>query len=90
MSIFPLQALDGLFHEYGYGVIFAGVLLESTGLPLPGESLMIAAALFAASSGDMNIILLVLAAAAGAICGDQIGYGIGRWIGNRVLSRWGR
>src|SRR5206468_2960459 len=81
MSIFPLQALDGLFHDYGYGAIFAGVLLESTGLPLPGESLMIAAALYAATTHHLNIFILVPLAAAGAICGDQIGYFIGRWIG---------
>jgi membrane protein DedA with SNARE-associated domain len=59
MSIFPLQTLDGLFHDYGYGVIFAGVLLESTGLPLPGESLMIAAALYAATTHHLNIFVLV-------------------------------
>jgi membrane protein DedA with SNARE-associated domain len=90
MSTFPLQTLDGLFHDYGYGVIFAGVLLESTGLPLPGESLMIAAALYAATTHHLNIFVLVPLAAAGAICGDQIGYFIGRWIGYRMLARWGR
>jgi membrane protein DedA with SNARE-associated domain len=90
MSIFPLQALDGLFHEYGYGVVFAGVLLESTGLPLPGESLMIAAALYAATTHHLNIFVLVPLAAAAAICGDQIGYFVGRWVGYRLLARWGR
>jgi membrane protein DedA with SNARE-associated domain len=38
----------------------------------------------------MNIFILVPAAAAGAICGDQIGYFLGRWIGYRLLARWGR
>jgi membrane protein DedA with SNARE-associated domain len=90
MSIFPLQALDSLFRDYGYGAIFGGVLLESTGLPLPGESLMIAAALYAATTHHLDIFILVPVAAAGAICGDQIGYFIGRWIGYRVLARWGR
>jgi membrane protein DedA with SNARE-associated domain len=85
-----LQGLTHLFDEYGYAVVFAGVMLESIGLPLPGESLMIAAALYAAGSGHLNILILVPVAAAGAICGDQIGYGVGRWIGYRVLTRWGR
>src|SRR3954452_19980099 len=85
-----LQGLTHLFDEYGYAVIFAGVMLESIGLPLPGESLMIAAALYAAGSGHLNILILVPVAAAGAIIGDQIGYGVGRWIGYRVLTRWGR
>jgi membrane protein DedA with SNARE-associated domain len=79
-----------LFDQYGYAVIFAGILLESIGLPLPGESLMIAGALYAAATGRLDIFVLVPAAAAGAVCGDQIGYGVGRWIGYRLLTRWGR
>lgn len=90
MSIFPLHALDSLFQEFGYGAIFGGVLLESTGLPLPGESLMIAAALYAATTHHLDIFILVPVAAAGAICGDQIGYFVGRWIGYRLLAHWGR
>lgn len=90
MSILPLQAMDHVFQDYGYGAVFAGVMLESIGLPLPGESLMIAAALYAATTHHLNIFLLVPAAAAGAILGDQIGYFIGRWIGFRVLARWGK
>jgi membrane protein DedA with SNARE-associated domain len=85
-----LHGLNHLLDQYGYGVVFAGVLLESIGLPLPGESLMIAAALYAAGTGHLDIFVLVPVAAAAAICGDQIGYGVGRWIGYRVLSRWGR
>jgi membrane protein DedA with SNARE-associated domain len=69
---------------------FLGILLESTGLPLPGESLMIAVALYAAGTHRLDILVLVPLAAAGAICGDQIGYFLGRWIGYRLLARWGR
>jgi membrane protein DedA with SNARE-associated domain len=83
-------SLHGLLGQYGYWVVFCGILLESTGLPLPGESLMIAAAVYAATTGDMNIFFVVLSAAVGAICGDQIGYGFGRWIGFALLQRWGR
>ena len=90
MSLDPFHSLDSLFQQYGYAVIFLGVMLESTGLPLPGESLMIAAALYAASTHHLNIFILVALAATGAICGDQIGYFVGRWIGYRVLARWGR
>ncbi len=90
MSLLPLQSLDDLFRQYGYAVVFVGILLESTGLPLPGESLMIAAAIYAASTHHLDIFLIVTVAAVGAICGDQIGYFIGHWIGFRVLARWGR
>jgi membrane protein DedA with SNARE-associated domain len=51
---------------------------------------MIAAAIYAATTHKLSIFALVPIAAAGAICGDQIGYFIGRWIGYRVLARWGR
>jgi membrane protein DedA with SNARE-associated domain len=89
MSFFSLQWLDGLFQQYGYGVIFLGIMLESTGLPLPGESLLIAAAIYAATTHRLNIFILIPIAAAGAIGGDQIGYFLGRWIGFRLLVRCG-
>lgn len=90
MSFLPLHALEGLIHQYGYPLISVCIMLESLGLPIPAESLMIAAALYAARTHNLNIFILVPLAAAGAICGDQVGYGIGRWIGYRVLARWGR
>jgi len=90
MSVFSFHELDSLFRNYGYGAIFLGIMLESIGLPLPGESLMIAAAIFAATTHGLDIGPLVLIAAAGAISGDQIGYFIGRWIGFRYLAQWGR
>ena len=90
MSILHHHALHNLFEQYGYAAIFAGIMLESIGLPLPGESLMIAAALYAATTHQLNILILVPVAAVGAISGDQIGYFVGRWIGFRMLARWGR
>ncbi len=89
MSLISLHALEHLLHEYGYVVIFLGIMLESIGLPLPGESLMIAAAIYAATTHNINIVILVAAAAAGAIVGDQIGYVIGRCIGYPALKRFG-
>lgn len=90
MSFLSLQSMDGLFQHYGYSAVFAGIMLESIGLPLPGESLMIAAALYASTTHHLNIFVLVPLAAAGAIVGDQIGYFVGRWIGYPLLARWGR
>jgi membrane protein DedA with SNARE-associated domain len=90
MSFISLHAIGSLLDQYGYVAIFLGVMLESMGVPLPGESMMIAAALYAASTHHLDILVLVPLAAAGAVCGDQIGYFIGRWIGYRLLARWGR
>jgi membrane protein DedA with SNARE-associated domain len=89
MAFFSLLSLDWLIQQYGYGVIFLGILLESIGLPLPGESLLIGAAIYAGTTHHLNIFIVVPLAAVGAISGDQIGYFLGRWIGNRILARWG-
>jgi membrane protein DedA with SNARE-associated domain len=87
----PLSgSLEGLIHHYGYAGVALGVMLESIGLPLPGESLMIAAAIYASTTQQVNIFVLVPLAAAGAIAGDQIGYFLGRSIGHKVLVHWGR
>jgi membrane protein DedA with SNARE-associated domain len=89
VSLISLHALEHLLHEYGYITIFLGIMLESLGLPLPGESLMIAAAVYAATTHQLDIVALVGAAAIGAIFGDQIGYMIGRWVGFPALKHWG-
>lgn len=90
MSVLSLHSLSALLHEYGYITIFLCIMLESIGAPLPAESIMVAAAIDAAVAHDLSIYLLVPAAAAGAIVGDQIGYFFGRWIGFPTLKRWGR
>jgi len=66
------------------------IMFESMGLPLPGESLMIATAIYAAATGKIDITLVVAVAALGAILGDNFGYLIGRCVGTRVLTRYGR
>jgi membrane protein DedA with SNARE-associated domain len=76
-----------LLGTHGYWVVFAVVGLESMGLPLPGETTLITAALFAQRTGRLDIVGLVAAASAGAILGDNLGYYIGREGGWRAL-RW--
>jgi len=84
-----MDVLNQWLQQYGYGAVGAVILLEATGLPLPAESLLISAALYAATTHRLSIFVLVPVAALSAICGDQLGYAIGRWIGPRVLARWG-
>ncbi len=75
---------------HGYWVIAVVVGLESMGLPLPGETVLIgAAALSGGSSGELSIIWVILAAVTGAIVGDSIGYWVGRRVGLRLLVRHG-
>ena len=63
-------------------------MLESAGIPLPGETALIAAGIFA-SRGDLDIFEVIAVAAAAAIVGDNIGYWIGRTGGRRLLERFG-
>jgi membrane protein DedA with SNARE-associated domain len=80
--------VTGLVHHYGLLALFLLVMLESSGVPLPGETALITAGIFA-SRGDLVIEEVILVAAAGAIVGDNIGYWLGREGGNRLLDRVG-
>jgi membrane protein DedA with SNARE-associated domain len=64
--------------------------VESLGIPLPGETTLITAALYAGSTHRLNIVLVIIVASAAAIIGDNIGYLIGRFGGYRLLRRYGR
>lgn len=78
-----------LLHRYGYGAIGLVIGLESMGVPLPGETLLVAAALYAVATERLDITLIVAAAALGAIIGDNAGYAIGRYYGAPLLRRHG-
>jgi len=88
--LFSLSNLPELIATYGYWAVALIVTLESMGVPLPGETLLIAAAIYAAKSGQPNIAMLIGSAAAGAILGDNIGYWIGRRFGYPLVVRYGR
>ena len=90
MSLLSKAGLAHLLGEYGYGLVFVLIGLEAMGLPLPGESLIIAAAVYCATTGKLHIAGVVAAAIAGAIMGDNFGYLIGRWAGFPLLRRYGR
>jgi membrane protein DedA with SNARE-associated domain len=74
----------------GYWAVGVTVALESMGIPLPGETMLIAAAIYAGTTHDLKIGLVIAAAAAGAIIGDNIGFWLGRALGYRLLLRYGR
>jgi membrane protein DedA with SNARE-associated domain len=84
------DALISLIPIYGPWIIFGIVAIESAGVPLPGETTLVASALLSATTGEINIVSVVLAAAAGAIVGDGVGYVVGRQLGLPFLRRYGR
>jgi membrane protein DedA with SNARE-associated domain len=89
MSLLSGLTLPDLISLYGYWAVFAIMLLESAGLPLPGETAVLLASAYAGTTGELNIVLVVLAAATGAILGDNLGYLIGRRYGFPLLLRHG-
>ena len=86
------MVLGDLLHligRYGYLVVFLGVMLESAGVPLPGETVLIAAgALVHKEVLDLGDALFF--GILGAVIGDQIGYWVGRFGGRPFALRWGR
>ncbi|MFL5826810.1 MAG: DedA family protein [Thermoleophilaceae bacterium] len=84
----PLAALINVPANLGYLALAGIVGCESMGVPLPGETALIAAALLA-KRGDLSIELVIVIAAAAAILGDNAGYLIGRKGGRRLLLRDG-
>ncbi len=78
-----------LIEHYGYLVVFFGVLLESMGVPLPGETILLASGLLA-QQGHLDVEDAALFGILGAVAGDQIGYWAGRKGGRSFVLRWGR
>lgn len=75
--------------QYGYLALGVGVFLESAGLPIPGETALLAAA-FAAAHGGLSLPVVILIAAIAGIAGDNVGYAVGRHFGRAWAARYGR
>ena len=83
-----LAAIIDIPANIGYAAVFGLIAIETMGIPVPGETALIAAALLA-QKGQMDIVPLVALAAAAAILGDNVGFAIGRKGGRRLLMRPG-
>jgi membrane protein DedA with SNARE-associated domain len=90
MLNFLARNLDSVLATYGYFAVFFFVGIESIGIPVPGETMLVTAAIYAGTTGKLSIVLVIVAGSAGAIVGDNIGYVIGRTGGYPLLKRYGR
>jgi membrane protein DedA with SNARE-associated domain len=81
--------LTDLFARYGYFVVFFGVLLENAGVPVPGETILLAGAALS-RFGHLSLPAVVIVAILGAVLGDNVGFWIGRRGGRVFLERRGR
>src|SRR4051812_37392373 len=82
-----LPHLPSLCGSLAVGLV---VGLESMGVPLPGETTLLTAAIYAGTTHGLGIAPVVLAAATGAVLGDNLGFLLGREFGYRLLLRYGR
>jgi membrane protein DedA with SNARE-associated domain len=81
--------IDHLISTYGYLAVFVLVALESLGIPVPGETALIAAGTYAGHTHELSPWLIFVVAAGAAIIGDNIGYLIGDKGGYQLLRRYG-
>ncbi len=79
--------LDHAILQWGYWVVLVAVMIETMGVPFPGETSLLAAAIYAGTGRPLNIALIILAAAVGAILGDNFGYTVGRYGGYPLVRR---
>ncbi len=80
--------LQSYFVHYGYWTIAFALLLENAGLPVPGESVLLFASFLAFSQHHLRLPYIILIGTIAAVCGDNLGYAVGRWGGRRLLDRY--
>jgi membrane protein DedA with SNARE-associated domain len=81
------QLLSDFFARYGYWAVFLGVMLENSGLPVPGETVLLFAG-FLAYHGHLSLSRAIFTAIIGATLGDSLGYLLGRWGGTALIDRF--
>jgi membrane protein DedA with SNARE-associated domain len=89
MEFFSLEQIQELARNYGYWAVFAGIAIENTGIPIPGETITIVGG-FLAGSGELKYWLVLVTAIAGAVMGDNCGYWLGRIGGWNLLLKLSR
>src|SRR5271154_4620803 len=90
MHLVSPENLQAFVQQYGYSAIFLIVALESAGLPLPGETTLVSAAIYAAATHALSLPLIILWGAAGAIIGDNVGFWVGHRFGFALLLAHGK
>jgi membrane protein DedA with SNARE-associated domain len=90
MLQFSMANLQHLLMAYGYWAVLLFIAIESTGIPFPGETMLLVAAIYTGTTHYLSLPLVILAAACGAILGDNLGFWVGREGGYRLLRRFGR
>lgn len=89
LEFLSLEQIQAIAKDYGYWTVFVGIALENTGVPIPGETIILVSG-FLAGSGELNYWLVLASAITGAVLGDNFGYWLGKWGGWSLLVKLGR
>ena len=84
-----LNSLAGPLNHYGLLAVLFFVLIEDFGIPVPGETIVIAVSIYA-GSGRLNVVAIGVIGFVAAVTGDNIGFAIGHFGGRALVLRWGR
>ena len=87
--LISLDTLRHLLATIGYPAVALFIMIESAGIPFPGETMLLLAAFYAAVDHTLQIPLVIACAASGAIIGDNIGFLVGRTGGYALVERFG-
>ncbi len=87
-SLLP-ESLPHLIHTYGYWIVAALVAIECAGVPVPGETALISAAIYAGTSHRISVVPVIAAAAIAATIGSAVGFWLGRAAGYPLALRYG-
>ena len=85
-----LAILQTALNNFGYLAVTFFIMIESSGIPFPGETMLLLASFYAANDQHLQIPFVIICAALGAIIGDNIGYYVGRTWGKAIVERYGR
>src|SRR5436853_5692766 len=89
-ALISLDTLQNALNILGYPAVTLFVMIESSGIPFPGETMLLLASFYAAIDNHLQIPIVIACAAAGAIIGDNLGYYAGRTGGRALVERFGR
>lgn len=89
-AIISLQFLQNTLHTLGYPAVALFVMIESSGIPFPGETILLLASFYAAIDHQLHEPIIIACAALGAIVGDNIGFYVGRTGGKAFVERYGK
>ena len=89
-ALISLETLQNALHVLGYPAVTLFIMIESSGIPFPGETMLLLASFYAAIDHQLQLPLIIACAAVGAIAGYNIGYYVGRTGGRAFVERFGR